>query len=349
MNTVGVIGAGSFGVTVSKLICINKDVLLFTRKKELVESINREHKHLGYTLASNVVATDSLQEICEKCEVLFIVVPSSAMRITVQAMSQYLKPYHIIIHGTKGIDTNLITDEELEHGKFERKEISTMSEVIAQESCVVRIGCMSGPNLSKEILNDLPSASVIASEFDEVIEIGKEVLTSRKFTVFGSYDLKGAEIAGAYKNIIAVASGINHGMGLGKNMEALLITRGLAEMITFGTALGLTGQAFFGAAGIGDLIATATSENSRNFTFGYRFAKGESRDQILNSMSEVVEGVRTLKIMYFIGKKYNIPLGITNLLYKVIYQDFDVHKAVEILMSIPNTLDVDFSIVKGGK
>lgn len=346
MNKVGVIGAGSFGITVSKLISINKDVLLFTRKSELVHSINHDHKHLGYALADNIVASDDLKFICDQCEVLFIVVPSSAMRVTIQAMSPYLKPYHIVIHGTKGIDTNLINDEDLENGKFERKEISTMSEVIAQESCVVRIGCMSGPNLAKEILNDLPAASVIASEFDEVIEIGKEVLTSKKFAVFGSYDLKGAEIAGAYKNIIAVASGINHGIGMGKNMEALLITRGLAEMITFGTSLGLTGQAFFGAAGIGDLIATATSENSRNFTFGYRFANGESRDEILNSMSEVVEGVRTLKIMYYIGKKYQIPLGITNLLYKVIYQDFDVQKAIEILMSIPTTLDVDFSIVK---
>jgi glycerol-3-phosphate dehydrogenase (NAD(P)+) len=347
VNKVGVIGAGSFGITVSKLISVNKDVLLFTRKSELVDIINTTHTHLGYQLAENIVASNNLREICKQCELLFIVVPSSAMRVTMQAMSAYLKPYHIIIHGTKGIDTNLITDNELENGKFDRKEICSMSEVIAQESCVVRIGCMSGPNLSKEILNNLPAASVIASEFDEVIDIGKEVLTSKKFTVFGSYDLKGAEIAGAYKNIIAVAAGINYGMGLGKNMEALLITRGLAEMITFGTSLGLTGQAFFGAAGIGDLIATATSENSRNFTFGYRFAKGESRDQILKSMSEVVEGVRTLKIMYFLGKKYNIPLGITNLLYKVIYQDFDVNKAVEILMSIPNTLDVDFSIVKG--
>lgn len=347
MDSVGVIGAGSFGITVAKLISVNKKVLMFTRKDEIVKSINNTHKHLGYNLSENIVASNDLKDICEKCEVLFIVVPSSAMRVTVQAMSHYLKPYHIIIHGTKGVDTNLIKDEDLENGRFERKEICTMSEVIAQESCVVRIGCMSGPNLAKEILNDLPSASVIASEFDEVIEIGKELLTSKKFTVFGSYDLKGAEISGAYKNIIALASGINHGMGLGKNMEALLITRGLAEMITFGTSLGLTGQAFFGAAGIGDLIATATSENSRNFTFGYRFAKGESREEILNSMSEVVEGVRTLKIIYHLGKKYHIPLGITNLLYKVIYQDFDVHKAIEILMSIPNTLDVDFSIVKG--
>jgi glycerol-3-phosphate dehydrogenase (NAD(P)+) len=221
-----------------------------------------------------------------------------------------------------------------------------MSEVIAQESAVLRIGCMSGPNLAKEILSGMPAACVIASEFDEVIKMGKELLICRKFNVFGSYDLKGAEVAGAYKNIIALASGIVTGLGLGKNMEALLITRGLGEMIEFGTSIGLSGQAFFGAAGLGDLIATCTSPNSRNFNFGYRFAKGESREQILKTSDEVVEGVRTLKTIHALAKHNKIPVAITHILYKVIYENMNLENGIDILMSIPNAPDVDFNIVK---
>ncbi len=346
MKTVGVIGAGSFGITVSTLLSENTNVLLFTRKIDIVHKINTAHEHLGWRLSEKIVATNDIKHICDTCSIIFIVVPSSAMRTTVQAMNHYLKPSHIIIHGTKGLDTSLISDEDLSKGKFDKREICTMSEVIAQESTVLRIGCLSGPNLSKEILSGLPAAAVIASEFDEVIKLGQDVLASKKFSVFGSYDIKGAEVAGTYKNIIAVASGISHGLNLGKNMEALLITRGLSEMIEFGTSIGLSGQAFFGAAGIGDLIATATSSYSRNFTFGMRFAMGESREDIINSSTEVVEGVRTLKIIYHLGKHYHIALPITNLLYKVIYEDFDVKKAIEILMSIPNAPDVDFNIVK---
>jgi glycerol-3-phosphate dehydrogenase (NAD(P)+) len=346
MKKVAVIGAGSFGITVANLIAENADVLLFSRKQEIVDKINSTREHMGFTLPPNVLAISDLAEICRQCTTLFIVVPSHAMRATVQALNPHLRPAHIIIHGTKGLDTSLLTDEVLESGKFDRRQINTMSEVIAQESTVLRIGCMAGPNLSKEILAGLPAACVIASEFDEVIEVGQKLLASKRFAVFDSYDLRGAEIAGAYKNIIAVASGIISGLGLGKNMEALLITRGLSEMIEFGTSLGLSGQAFFGAAGLGDLIATCTSDKSRNFTFGYRFAKGETRDEILNSSEEVVEGVRTLKIVHFLSKHYDMQLPITNLLYKVIYENLDIYKAIGILMNIHDAPDVDFSIVK---
>lgn len=346
MKPAGVIGAGSFGITVANLLSENADVLLFSRKDSVVEKINNNHNHLGYRLSEKITATKDLALICASCDVIFLVVPSSAMRTTVKAMSPYLRPYHIIIHGTKGLDTSQIRDEDLESGHFDIKQVCTMSEVIAQESSVLRIGCMAGPNLAKEILEGLPAASVIASEFDEVIKTGKDLLTSKRFTIFGSYDLKGAEISGSYKNIIALASGIVSGLGLGKNMEALLITRGLSEMIEYGTSLGLSGQAFFGAAGLGDLIATSTSEKSRNFAFGYRFAKGEKREEIIQSSDEVVEGVRTLKIIYCMAKHHQIALPIINLLYRVIYEEFDIKKAIEILMSIPNAPDVDFNIVR---
>jgi glycerol-3-phosphate dehydrogenase (NAD(P)+) len=179
-----------------------------------------------------------------------------------------------------------------------------------------------------------------------VIKLGQEALSSSKFTVFGSHDIKGAELAGAYKNIVALASGIIHGKGLGKNMEALLITRGLHEMIDFGIALGMSGQAFMGTAGIGDMIATATSEKSRNFTFGVRFAKGESLQQILDTSDEVIEGLHTLKIVSTLAKNQGIILPITRALHKVIFDGNDINAAIDYLIKFQYAKDVDYSLEK---
>lgn len=219
-----------------------------------------------------------------------------------------------------------------------------MSEVIMDETTVIRIGCMSGPNLAKEILAGQPAATVIASEFKEVIRMGQRILSSSKFSVFGSYDLKGAELAGAFKNIIAIGSGILGGMKMGKNMQAALITRGLREMIQFGQALGADSRSFLGTAGIGDLIATATSESSRNYSFGMKLAasEGATTDQIIKSIGEVVEGVNTLKIIHILAKKEGLVLPITTMLYRVVHEDFEIQKALRLLMTYNYAADVDF-------
>jgi glycerol-3-phosphate dehydrogenase (NAD(P)+) len=226
MKTVGIIGAGSFGITLVKTLSRNVDVIVYTRKQEVVDHINTTHQHMGHDLRDNVRATNDIEEITSKCELIFAVVPSSSFRQMMKEFCPYLKPSHIIIQGTKGLDISLISEEDWNHLRFSKNDICTMTEVIRQESSVVRVGCLSGPNLAREILSGQPAATVIASEFDEVIKIGQTVLSSKKFFAFGSHDLKAAEIAGSFKNIIAVASGILAGMGMGKNMQSLLITRG---------------------------------------------------------------------------------------------------------------------------
>ena len=345
-NLVGVVGSGSFGVTISKLLSANKDVLLYTRKQEVYDAINKDHFYLNTPLSDRVRATLDIEKLCSQCSVIFPVIPSSSFREVMADMSQYLHPYHILIHCTKGLDISNISKEDFENLRFDRRRVNTMSEVMLEETSVVRVGCMSGPNLAKELLQGLPGATVIASEYEEVIRMGQECLSSSNFSVFGSFDIKGAELAGAYKNIVALASGIINGLGLGKNMEALLITRGLKEMIEFGMALGMSGQAFLGSAGIGDMIATATSQNSRNFTFGVRFAKGESLEDILATSEEVVEGVRTLKIIATLAKNDQIKLPITQALYKVIFEGFDIKNTIEYLIKMQYSNDVDFNIVR---
>ncbi len=342
MTTVGIIGSGSFGITMAKIISRNCDVLMYSRKADIVETINRDHFHLGHPIRANVTATEDMSEICHKCQLLVAVVPSSNFRQMIIDFSPYLKPSHIIIHATKGLDVSRISEEDYNNLNFSRKDVNTMTEVIIQESNVVRVGCISGPNLSKEILLGQPAAAVIASEYDEVIKLGQSVMGSRKFFTFGSYDVKAAEIAGAFKNIIAVASGILDGIGMGKNMQSLLITRGLREMIYFGVAMGTDGAAYLGMAGIGDLIATATSPDSRNYNFGKRFANGEAYNHIIETTSEVVEGVRTLKIINQLAKNEKLTIPIVGILHKVIFEDVDVRRALDFLMTDAQAVDVDF-------
>ncbi len=340
---VGIIGAGSFGIAIAKLLAHNAEVLIFSRKPETVKAINEDHFHYGTDLDVTIRATNNPQEIADKCRLIFPIVPSSGFRSTMKLFAPFLKPYHILIHGTKGLDLVGMSEEELKRNTpLTRAHIRTMSEVIVEETSVIRVGCLSGPNLANEIIAGQPSATVIASRFDEVIDAGQAVLNSKRFHVFGSYEILGAEFAGAFKNIIAIGSGVLAGKGLGRNIQALLLTRGLTEMIAFGKRLGATNQAFLGTAGIGDLIATSTSTNSRNYTFGMRLAKGETRDEILNSMTEVAEGVRTLRLAHLIARTYRLHVPISEMLYRIVFEDFNIDKAIEYLIEYPYDVDVDF-------
>jgi glycerol-3-phosphate dehydrogenase (NAD(P)+) len=341
---VGVLGAGSFGTAIANLLSQNVDVLLFSRRAETVENINQTRQNLNIPLSPRIRATGDLGEVAERCTLIMPVVPSNSFRGMVQALSPHLRPHHILIHGTKGLDLRELSEQDLQKPRLSlsRNDVCTMSEVILEETCVVRVGCLSGPNLSAEIIAGQPAATLIGSRYREVIHQGQAALNSNKFHVFGSYDILGAELSGALKNIVALGSGMLGGLGLGRNIQGLLIAKGLAEMIYFGKALGATSNAFIGVAGIGDLVATATSTNSRNFSFGSRMAKGETAGQILSTMPEVAEGVRTLRIAHALAKHYKLHVPITDMLYSVVFEGFPLEKALDYLMSYPYAIDVDF-------
>ncbi len=342
-NICGVIGAGSFGTAIAKLLAENADVLMYSRNKDVVEKINTTHQHLNVELPTRIKGTSNISELAEKCHLIFPIVPSVNFRQMMKEFSPYLRPYHILIHGTKGFDIiEPSPDKPLPKQKINREHVHTMSEVIQQESVVVRVGCLSGPNLSAEIMAGKPTATVIGSQFNEVIKIGRKVLDSNRFHVFGTHEMLGAEIAGALKNCIAIGSGILEGLDLGKNIQAMLVTRGLTEMVHLGKAMGAGSAAFVGTAGIGDLVATAFSQNSRNFSFGMRLAKGESFEEIKANMPELAEGVRTIEIMYALAKHYKLHVPITQMLYSVVFKGFDIERAIDYLMKYPYAIDVDF-------
>ena len=341
---VGVVGAGSFGLTVAQLLAVNNDVLLYARDPEVVRKINETRSLLGVPLAPRVTAISSSAELAERCEVIFPVVPSDDFRNMMRTLGPLLSPRHIMIHGTKGLDTVKVTDVMAFSGKLTRDDVCTMSRVITQESNVLRVGCLSGPNLSKEILEGQPTATVIASEYDEVVKIGIELLSSKRIFVFGSSDILGAELAGAFKNIIAVGSGYLRGKGLGKNVQGLFITRGLHEIAYFGGLLGADKSAFLGTAGIGDLIATATSSSSRNFNFGFQLGQGKKLIEVLASSEELAEGVRTLKIAYMLAKTEKTRLPIIETLYKIVYENLPFEIALDYLMRYPYSKDVSIHL-----
>lgn len=340
---VGVIGAGSFGIAIANILAQNSEVLLYARDPEVIKKIAETKEHKGHKLHTNITATGDISYIANTCDVLFPIVPSSAFREMMQQLSPYLHPYHILIHGTKGLDLELKKGQSIDSVNIlSRENVRTMSEVIMDESVVVRVGCLAGPNLAKELAEGQPAATVVASHFKEVITEGERLLRNDRFLVYGNPDLIGIELAGVLKNIIAIASGVLSGLNLGENAKGLLISRGMVEMIYLGKAMGGDVEAFLGLAGIGDLVATCNSTLSRNFTVGYKLAQGMNLDQILASMEEVAEGVNTIKIAKKVINHTKVRAPITEALYEVLFEGLPVDEAINMLMRYPFNVDIDF-------
>jgi len=339
---VAVIGAGNFGIAIANILSEKcKYVLLYARTEKKAKKLRELRKHDYQQLADNIEITTDLSIIGAECDVIFPIVPSANFREMMQNLAPFLKPSHILIHGTKGFDFDI--EKKIKPKLLmPRGQIFTMSEVIRQESSVIRIGCISGPNLSKEIALLKPAASVIASEFDEVIQVGYKYLKSDRFLVFGSNDLIGTELCGILKNIIAVGAGTIDGMDLGENAKALFISRGLVEMVEIGKLMGGNAEPFLGLAGIGDLMATCSGNLSRNYSVGRRLAQGEKIDDIVSSTHEIAEGIKTIKIIYEWSKISKLRVPITETLYKIIHDEITVQNAHIFLMKFPFRTEIEF-------
>ncbi len=340
---VGVIGAGNFGSVVANLLARQRKVLLHARDEEVIQRMLQTRENRGHKMHANVVPTSDLAWIADQCDVIFPIVPSAHFRSMMKQLSPHIHPYHILIHGTKGFDVTLPEGQTIDSmPTLDRSMVKTISEVIQEESVAVRVGCLAGPNLSRELADGHPAATVIASHFNEVINLGKRLLRNENFQVYGNNDVVGVELAGVLKNIIAIAAGALSGMGYGENAKGLLVSRGMVEMIYLGRALGGNTKAFLGVAGIGDLVTTCNSSLSRNFTVGYRLAKGETLTEILASTDEVAEGINTVKIAKKCADHYKVRAPITSTLYQVLFENMTVKKALEYLMRYPLNVDIDF-------
>jgi glycerol-3-phosphate dehydrogenase (NAD(P)+) len=340
---IGVIGAGNFGTVVANLLARHKKVLLYARDEKVVQRILDKRENRGHKIHKQVHPINDLDYLAKACEVIFPIVPSTHFRSMMQKLSPHLHPYHILIHGTKGLDITLPPNHTVDTlQKLNRSQVKTISEVIREESVVVRVGCLAGPNLSRELAERHPAATVIASHFDEVINLGKRLLRNDRFQVYGNKDLVGVELAGVLKNIIAIAAGALSGMGYGENAKGLLVSRGMVEMVYLGRALGGNTTAFLGVAGVGDLVTTCNSSLSRNFQVGYQMAQGKTLAEILGNTDEIAEGINTVRIAKKCADYYKVRAPITSTLYKVLFEDLTMKQALDYLMRYPLNVDIDF-------
>jgi glycerol-3-phosphate dehydrogenase (NAD(P)+) len=340
---VGVVGAGNFGSAVANMLARQRNVFLYARDEKVVRRILETRENRGHKMRKNVIPTNDLRQLAHDCDVIFPIVPSTHFRSMMKQLSPHLHPYHILIHGTKGLDLTLPKGQTIDTvSKLDRSQVKTMSEVIREESVVIRVGCLAGPNLSKELAERHPAATVIASPFNEVISVGKRLLRTDRFQVYGNNELIGVELAGVLKNIIAIASGALSGMGYGENAHGLLVSRGVVEMIHVGKALGGNVKAFLGLAGIGDLVTTSNSTLSRNFQVGYKLAQGMTLKEILKNTDEIAEGINTIRIIKKCADHYKLRAPITTTLYKVLFEELTVKQAISYLMRYPLNVDIDF-------
>ena len=322
-ESIGIIGGGSWGTAIAHLLANNlHNVLIYLRDKDLIEDINNKHINSKYfpknNLSKLIKSTDDIREILEFSKNIIISVPTDATRTIMNKISKYIKQEHIFVSTAKGI---------------EEKTYLRNSQII-NEFCDNPVAVLSGPTHAEEVINDLPSAAVIAAEDKNTAKFVQDLFMSSYFRVYTNPDLTGVELGGAVKNIIALASGIADGLKYGDNTRAALITRGLAEMSRFGAYLKGNIITFSGLAGMGALVVTCTSMHSRNRRFGIKIGQGLSMDEAINEINQVVEGIKTTKAIYDWKKKKNliVELPITCEVYKVLFENKTPENAVHELM-----------------
>jgi len=343
-NCVGVIGAGSFGTTVAMLLAHNVDVLLYVHREGVSEGGQPIRTAAGHPLAANITLTYCLEEIAERCPVIFPVVPSGAFRIMLKKLAPHLRSNHMLIHGTKGLDVRWPQPTDSDSlPKLTREDVKTMSELIREESIIHQVGCLSGPNLARELAQGQPAGTVVASVSETVLAQGQQLLRNDRFQVYSSTDLLGVELCGVLKNVIAIGTGCLSGLGYGRNAQSLLISRGLVEMIHLGQAMGARVQPFLGLAGLGDLVTTCTNRLSRNYTLGYRLAQGVAPYQLVQNTKETAEGIHTVKAARSLIDHYQIRSPIIEIVYRMLFENLAVPEAIQYLMKHPvRSVDVDF-------
>ncbi len=295
-----VVGAGSWGTTVASLAAENTPTVLWARRQDVADTINRDHRNPAYLgdrdLSTSLRASVSLEETVAGADVVVMAVPSQGFREVLTEAAAHVRPWVPVVSLSKG----------LEQGSLLR-----MSEVANEVLPGHPVAVLTGPNLAGEIASGQPAASVVAID-DAVIATALQGIFSRPtFRVYTNSDVVGCELAGVVKNVIAIASGIATGMGFGDNTRATLVTRGLAEMTRLALQLGGSLESLAGLAGMGDLIATCSSTSSRNTTVGLRLGRGEKLDDIIASTTQVAEGVRSSRAVLDLARKHGVDMPIT--------------------------------------
>lgn len=320
---VSVIGGGAWGTTLAQALADNNhDVLIEDINPDFVKKINETHKHPYFDeiIPESIKATTNLKEAVAYSNVIVLCVPTAFIRSVIIEINELMTEKKIFINVSKGIEpeTSLLVSQIID-------------EVIKKEHSYV---VLSGPSHAEEVILRKVTALVAASKNEEDSKFVQKLFSNEQYLrVYTSNDVIGVEAGGAIKNAIAVVSGVAYGIGLGENARAFLITRGLKEFLSIITVLGGNIQTVYGLSGVGDLIVTASSFNSRNFKCGINIGKGMSIEDAIKEVKQSVEGVRAIKASYVIGKKYGLELPIINVAYNVIEGKITATDALNKLLS----------------
>ena len=318
---VAVIGAGSWGTTVAALAAENTPTVLWARRRELAEQINDAKVNPEYlpsfVLPDELRATDSLVDAIAHADVVVMAVPSHGYRDVAVEAAASIRAWVPIVSLAKGL---------------ERTTLKRMSEVTADAMPGHPVAVLTGPNLAKEILSGQPAASVVAIDDTTIAHELQRIFSRPSLRVYTNADVIGCEVAGVVKNVIAIAAGMAEGMGFGDNTRATLITRGLAEMTRLGVAMGGQPITFAGLAGIGDLIATCSSKQSRNNSVGLQLGAGKSIEEILAGTNMVAEGVKSSPSVLDLARRYGVEMPITEQIVAVCHEHRPASDALAALM-----------------
>ncbi len=314
--SVAVLGGGSWGTTVAALTARNVPVTLWARSSDTVDEINRERRNHRYlpdaVLPNGLRATSSIEEAVTGADVVVMGIPSQSFREVLMEVRKHLRPWVPIISLTKGLelDTRL-----------------RMTEIINDLVPGHPVGVLTGPNLAREIMAGQAAASVIAMEDETICRSLQSVFKSGLFRVYTNNDIIGCELGGVLKNIIAIAVGMGDGQGAGDNTRAALITRGLAEVTRLGVAMGGRARTFSGLAGMGDMIATCTSPQSRNRHVGMELGKGKTMEQIAAEMFMVAEGAKSAPAVMALAELHDVDMPIARDVYRVVSGEMNARGA----------------------
>lgn len=327
---ISVLGGGSWGTAISKELSKKYDIVIYVRNKEDARYINEKHVNEKYLsdniLPENIVAESDIEKVLEN-KYIINAIPTQKIRGMLEENYDKFDENSIIINLSKGIEmgSNLRISEIY-------KEFLPNNKFVA----------LSGPSHAEEVIKGVPTSLVASSEDSEIAKEIQNLMISDTLRIYTNDDLIGIEFGGAVKNVLAIGVGILDGKGYGDNSKAAIITRGIHEMARFCVSMGGNRNTLYGLAGIGDLIVTATSVHSRNRKAGELIGKGHTIDSLENEIGMVVEGMSTCKALYDISVEKDIYMPITNIIYKIIYENMDVETAVDIIMSKSGKHEFDF-------
>lgn len=326
MQKIGVLGAGAWGTALAAAaIQAGRDTLLWAREPEVVTSINNDHENTlfleGTALPPNLRATGDLADLAS-CDAILIVSPAQHLRSMTQALAEHVPAGVPFVICSKGI--------EVASGKL-------LSDVIKESAPNNPPAVLSGPTFAAEVAKGLPCALTLATEDKAVGSALIKALGQPTFRLYYNDDLAGAQIGGAIKNVLAIATGIVAGLNIGENARAAVITRGLAEITRFGALYGAEAETLMGLSGLGDLILTCSSTQSRNMSLGKAIGEGQTFEEIMASRNSVAEGAHTVEIVYKIAAEKGLDMPITKAVYRILKEKADVRSAMDDLLARPFT------------